>query len=55
MKIAEFKELYEKHDVSELCLMFDCCKATIYKTLKRYNIPLKNNRGRKNLKLELEE
>lgn len=56
MTKTEFEELYKKHTIKELCKMFNCCAGTIFNTLKRYDIPLKGNVGRRNsLKLKLED
>lgn len=55
MKKSEFEELYNKHTVEELKVMFNCSKATIYNTIKRHNIQLKgrnNNKRPQSIKLE---
>lgn len=56
MNRDEFIKLYHDCTIAELCNMFNCCSLTIYRTLRKYNIPLKK-RG-KNVrppKIKIEE
>lgn len=47
MNKDEFTELYNKKTIKDLCLIFNCSTMTIYRTLKRYEIPLKGCKNNK--------
>jgi hypothetical protein len=40
----EFMEMYYSHSIEELTQMFNCTTTTLYRTLKRYDIPLKKQK-----------